>query len=278
MEHALSDGGSLYYELHGDRGSPLVCLNGAMSTTATWAPICALASRHHRVILVDFRDQGRSSRLAPGYGADRHCDDLVELFDALGVERVDLLGVSYGGHVAMTFARRYPERVGRLVLGSITPRPTPHLRAVGAEWEAIAARRDAQALFETCNPQVYARAFLARHGDVLRERQRSVRHLFDDAWFDAFVRLAASAREFDHTDGLAAIAAPTLLVCGSEDELTPADQMFAMAERIPNCTALAIPCSGHGALIEQPRAFTAAVLGFLALDAPLSAGRACAGA
>src|SRR5688500_19759348 len=79
MELSLSDGGTLYYELHGDHGSWLVCLNGAMATTATWSPICALASRHHRVILVDFRDQGRSSRLAQGYRADRHCVDLIAI-------------------------------------------------------------------------------------------------------------------------------------------------------------------------------------------------------
>ena len=266
MQLTLSDGGTLYYELHGDRGSHLVCLNGAMSTTATWAPIAALASQQHRVILVDFRDQGRSSKLAPGYRADRHCADLIELFDHLGLAQVDLLGVSYGGHVAMTFERVHAERVRRLVLASITARPTPHLRDVGAEWEQIAAERDADRLFETCNQQVYATSFLARYGELLRERQRSVRHLLDDAWFEAFVRLTASARDFDHEGHLTAIAAPTLLVCGSEDTLTPADQMFAMAERIPRCTALAIPSGGHGVVIEQPRAFVAAVLGFLALD------------
>lgn len=266
MELALSDGGTLYYEIHGDRGSWLVCLNGAMSTTQTWAPICALASRHHRVVLVDFRDQGRSSRLAAGYRADRHCDDLIELFDRLTIDRVDLLGVSYGGHVAMTFARRHPRRLRRLVLASITARPTAYLSAVGAEWEEIAGRRDAELLFETCNPQVYARAFLERYGALLRERQRSVLHLLDEGWFEAFVRLAGSAREFDHGDDLAAIASPTLLVCGTEDTLTPPEHVFAMAERIPDCTALAIPSGGHAVLIEQPRAFAAAVLGFLALE------------
>lgn len=266
MELPLSDGGTLYYELHGDRGSVLVCLNGAMATTLTWAPLCALASRHHRVILVDFRDQGRSSRLPPGYRADRHCDDLIELFDHLGIDEVDLLGVSYGGHVAMLFARRFPRRLRRLVLASITPRPTAHLRAVGAEWEALAIRRDALQLLETCNVQVYARGFLTRHGELLRLRQRSVLHMLDEVWFESFLRLTASVTDFDHSDELAAIASPTLLVCGSEDELTPPEQMFAMADRIPTCTALAIPGAGHGALIEQPRAFAAAVLGFLALD------------
>ena len=265
MELGLADGGTLYYEIHGDRGSHLVCLNGAMATTASWAPLCALASQHHRVILVDFRDQGRSSRLAPGYRAERHCADLLALFDHLGVAQVDLIGVSYGGHVAMTFARRHPARVRRLVLASITPRPTAHLREVGAHWEDIARRRDAELLLEACNTHVYARGFLERHGELLRARQEAVLHLLDDAWFEAFLRLAASARDFDHRDDLAAIAAPTLLVCGTEDTLTPADHMFAMAEWMPDCTALAIPGGGHGVLLEQPRAVTAALLGFLAL-------------
>lgn len=265
MELALSDGGTLYYEIHGDRGPWLVCLNGVMATTATWAPICALASPHHRVILVDFRDQGRSSRLGSGYRAERHCDDLIELFDRLGIDQLDVLGVSYGGHVAITFAHRHARRVRRLVLASITARPAPRLRAVGAEWEAIASERDPDRLFEACNPHVYARDFLERHGELLRERQRGARHLLDEAWFEAFLRLAASARDFDHLDDLAAIAAPTLLVCGDADTLTPPEQMFAMADRIPDCTALAIPRGGHGVMMEQPRAFAAAVLGFLAL-------------
>ncbi|KAB2886711.1 MAG: alpha/beta hydrolase, partial [Kofleriaceae bacterium] len=84
MELQLSDGGTLYYEVHGDRGAPLVFLNGAMSTTVAWAALVPLVSRHHRLVLVDFRDQGRSSRLPAGYPATRHCADLIELFDHLG--------------------------------------------------------------------------------------------------------------------------------------------------------------------------------------------------
>jgi pimeloyl-ACP methyl ester carboxylesterase len=266
MELQLADGGSLYYEVHGDRGPWLVFLNGAMSTTATWGALVPLVSRHHRLVLVDFRDQGRSSKLAPGYRAARHCDDLIELFDHLGLAQVDLLGVSYGGHVAMSLARRHPRRLRRLVLASITPRPTAHLVAVGAAWEAIAAFRDGAAFFSACNPLIYSRRFHERHGEALRARQRQVIGLLDAAWFDAFLRISTSAQEFDHGDELAALTMPTLLVCGTEDALTPPELMFAMADRLPDCTALAIPHAAHGMILEQPRAFAAAVLGFLALE------------
>jgi pimeloyl-ACP methyl ester carboxylesterase len=266
MNLQLADGGNLYYEIHGDRGSWLVFLNGAMSTTATWAGQVPLISPHHRLLLVDFRDQGRSSRLAPGYPAARHGDDLIELFDRLGLPQVDLLGVSYGGQVAMTLARRHPRRLRRLVLASITPRPSAHLRAVGAAWEAVAAHRDGAAFFAACNPLVFSRRYHEQNGGALQVRQRALVSLLDDAWFAAFLRISSSAREFDHRGELEEITAPTLLLCGSDDALTPPDEVFAMADRIPDCTALAIPGAGHGLMLEQPRAFAAAVLGFLALE------------
>ena len=74
-EVKLADGGTLHYEEHGD-GEPVLILNGLMMATRSWVDHLPMLAPHVRVILVDFRDQGRSSRLEAGYDLSQHAADL----------------------------------------------------------------------------------------------------------------------------------------------------------------------------------------------------------
>lgn len=264
---SLPGGGALHYEVHGDRGDWLVVLNGAMQTTLAWAEVVPALARWFRVVLLDFRDQGQSSPRAPGYTVDDQAADVLALLDHLGAERAHVAGISYGGAVALALARDCGHRIHRLVLSSTTPRPTPYLLAVGDAWEAAAERGRAAELFELASLTAYSDAFHARHAAVLAQRKPLFEALATPAWLRAFLRIARSARDFDFTGALPDIRVPTLLLCGSDDRLTPAADMRAMAGRMPHAVALTVPGAGHALPVEQPVAFTAAVLGFLALPA-----------
>lgn len=104
-------------------GHPLLLLHGFTGDSSTWNPYCALWGRHSELIIPDIIGHGKTE--APD-GIDRYkiesaAADLKQILDQLGVKRVDLLGYSMGGRLALTFAILFPDRVRKLILASTTP-------------------------------------------------------------------------------------------------------------------------------------------------------------
>ena len=97
------EGKTVYYERHGESGQPLVVLNGLMMSTTSWKPFVADFSRHNRLVLVDFLDQGRSSRMTQPYGHDVQIRLVDALLDELGWETANIMGLSYGGNIAIQY-------------------------------------------------------------------------------------------------------------------------------------------------------------------------------
>ena len=102
------EGKQVYYEIHG-KGEPLMILNGIMMSTASWKAFFPDLSRHNTVILVDFLDQGQSSRMTEPYTHAIQVRLLDALVSALPFERVSVMGISYGGEVAIQFAIHHPD-------------------------------------------------------------------------------------------------------------------------------------------------------------------------
>lgn len=265
MELKLKDGGTLYYEIHGE-GEPLIILNGLMMTCGSWYELVPHFSRNNQLILFDFRDQLMSSKLEHGYKADVHTDDIIQLLDHLKIDKVNMFGVSYGGQVSLDFAIKHQDRLKRLMLMSIGPKATNFLRAIGESWEEAAKLGDAEKFFTIGMPFVYAPDFYATRLDWLEERKQLFKSFLTQEWFDSFLRLSYSAKKFDYSDDIHKISVPTLMVCGDVDQLTPVAEMKGMANQMENATVLVIPDAGHGAILEKQKAFVTAINGFLASD------------
>src|SRR5687767_7773513 len=113
----------LYYEIHGD-GPPLVLVMGIGYDSSLWTlqQVPVLSTRF-RVVLLDNRDAGRSSRADHPYTIADMADDLTGLLDALDIHRTHLLGLSMGSMIGMEFALRHPDRLDRLVLAGPSAAP-----------------------------------------------------------------------------------------------------------------------------------------------------------
>ena len=98
------EGKKVYYERHGDKGRPLVVLNGLMMSTTSWKPFVEDFSRNNQLVLVDFLDQGRSSRMSESYYHDVQIRLVDALLDELGWEKAVVMGLSYGGMYAIHLA------------------------------------------------------------------------------------------------------------------------------------------------------------------------------
>ena len=257
------DGAKIYYEVHGE-GAPIIFLNGIMMSTVSWAYFTPIISKKFQLILMDFRDQGQSSRMHEEYDLDIHAGDVLALVDELNLEKAHLLGLSYGGQVALKFALAYQDRLGSLILSNTNNYITNHLREIGKAWEVAAELNDGEKFFQLAIPFIYSHHFYARALDQLHARQEMFKGMLTKEWFEAFIRLSRSTRNFRVSpEELEKITVPTLLIGAEDDIIAPAELMGNMHKKINGSEFVVIPAAGHGAFLEKAGEFLTLVLGFL---------------
>lgn len=260
-------GVELYYSLDGQGPETIVVLNGIMMNTLSWNEFVPVftAKGGHRFLRVDFRDQGFSSPYPQEYDLSIHVDDLKELFDHLELQKVHLVGVSYGAMVALLFALKYPEYLATLILGNAVAQVTKFLQAAADIWEYSATTNSGELFFKLSMPFIYSDQFYSQHWQWLKEREAMFNQILTPEWFAALRRLCRSSYEFDVLDQIHSITTPTLLIAGTRDIITPLEEMKKIQEKIKGSRMLIIEGAGHASFYEKMDEFAAAVLGFVAL-------------
>lgn len=113
------NGLSMYYEVHGETGEPLVLIHGAyMTIPSNWDALIPTLSKTHQVIVMELQNHGRTSDRDTPITYEGMADDVAALLDHLEVEKAALFGYSMGGGVAIRVAMQYPEKVSRIVVAS----------------------------------------------------------------------------------------------------------------------------------------------------------------
>lgn len=243
--------------------SSLLLIHGFPLDSSLWHDQrMALADVAH-VLAPDLRGFGADEREVPEVlRMEDFAEDLKELLDRNGIDRVVLCGLSMGGYIAFTFLERWPERVAGLIL--CNTRATAD-DAAGRD-ARVATARDAREK----GMAVMARAMAAK---VLGARTVGERPDIVDRAVAMIARqrpgaTAAAAlgmaQRPDRMEVLHRITVPTLIITGDEDALMPLPTSQAMADRIPNARLVIIPGAGHLSNVEAPEAFNTAVRNFLA--------------
>lgn len=257
MAWAESDGGRIWYEVEGS-GEPLLLLHGLGGDLSFWdADLPALVARH-RVIRMDVRGFGRSSRLERPGSTTEFARDVVAVLDACGVAVGHVLGFSMGGVIAQQVALSFPDRVKSLLLVSTSSEVG---EAATRAWRRLADRIEREG-FDARTADArrgFSPGFVERFPERVAEVGR--RNAAADPFSYASAARAVSAYHF--TQELAALRVPTLILQGLEDQLTPPGGSVRLSRAIPFSTLLFIPEAGHNLSLEQPERFRYAILGFL---------------
>jgi pimeloyl-ACP methyl ester carboxylesterase len=252
-----------YYEVHGDHPNVLVLLNGIMMSSASWQPFVEMLKKHVTVVLVDFFDQGKSDYMDCEYTQETQVELVQSLLEKLDLKHVTLLGISYGGEIAMKVARRHQGRIDRLILANTTAYTNPQLRAIGDAWINAAKTYDGRQFFKATIPPIYSNHFYESRLDWLGAREDLFVKLFDKHWYDGFIRLVISAENHDDRTKLSLIKVPTLIIGSDEDMITPIGCQKALLNEIDHAKMVIIAGCGHASMYEKPVEFFAAVLGFI---------------
>jgi pimeloyl-ACP methyl ester carboxylesterase len=254
-------GTSLQYDVRGS-GPPVLLLHAFPLNMTMWDPQARALERTHQVVRFDARGFGGTP---PGDGLltmERIADDAVALLDHLGLSKAVVGGISMGGYAAFALLRRHPARVKALVLADTRTAP-----------DSVEAKRARSAQAETVRregPPGIADAFLQKGvGDTTRKERPEVVARVKEMILAASARgivdaLAGLAARADSGPTLREITVPTLVVCGAEDTLTPVADSEAIQRGVPGSTLEVLPRAGHLSSLEDPAAFNAAVVRFLA--------------
>jgi pimeloyl-ACP methyl ester carboxylesterase len=232
-------------------GTPIVFIHGSGASHRVWGEQVRALGEITRAVALDLPGHGRSA--PPGRATmEAYRDVVLGLLDALGLARAVIVGHSLGGGIAQTLALSHPDRVAGLGLigtgarlrvlpqildGILSPREfdqtvefiVDHAYAPGLD---AAARARARADLRACPPQV-------THGDF------------------------AACNAFDVMTRLSDIRAPTVVICGRADQMTPVKYSEYLVAHIPNARLVVVEDASHSVMLEQPDAVNRALVEFM---------------
>ena len=258
-----SDGVRIAYDAWGSRdGSPVLMIQGLGVNARGWALQRGAVGRGHRCVALDNRGTGHSDAPPGPYDLLRMAQDAVEVLDAEGISSAHVVGASMGGVIAQIIGVTYPERVHSLVLACTACRHHAWRRELLAEWGELVMANGMTALTDDGMRWLVGPRLQRRFGvfvNVLARVLVQTKPAAFAAQVDAILAMSDDMRAELHT-----IAAPTLVITGSQDTLTPLGDAEEMAELITTSRLYVLRAAAHGLMAEAPNAFNDAVLRFLA--------------
>ena len=239
------------------RGDRVVVLSNSLgTTTAMWDTQVASLIQHLRVIRYDHPGHGESPQDDLPDGVASLGNGVVELLDRLGLERVSFCGLSLGGAVGMWLAANAPGRIDRLVLACTSTR---FGEPQGWFERAQAVREGGVAVVaEAVLGRWFTPGFAAQHPDTVAR----FRSMLRGTPREAYARCCEAIAGWDFSD-LGLIGAPTLVLAGADDPVSPPEHARGIRDGIGGARLTMLPRAAHIACVEQPAAFADAVAGHL---------------
>jgi 3-oxoadipate enol-lactonase len=256
-----SDGVEIYYETWGKRdGEPILFIPGLAADRRMWVAQHLVFGLRHRCIAMDNRGVGRSGKPPGPYSLTELADDAIAVLDAESIESAHILGYSMGGCVGQLVAVLHPERVRSLVLAATACRHRGWRRELLFEWQKLATERGVHHMARQAFPWVL--------GPNVRRFGLWINLLWPIILNQPATAFASQVEAILSTSDeprflLSEISAPTLVITGAQDRLTPVEDAEELAGLIPGARLVIVPGAAHGLAVEAAPAFNENVLRFL---------------
>jgi pimeloyl-ACP methyl ester carboxylesterase len=236
--YAPVNGIKIWYAEFG-AGAPVILLHGGLANSNYWGKLVPALAPRYRVIVMDSRGHGRSSRDQKPYGYDLMASDVLALMDYLKIDEAALIGWSDGAIIGLDIAMHHPQRLTKLF--------------------AFAANSDPSAVKDVEHDPVFS-AFIARARTEYEKLSPTPNEY--DAFLKQITKMWDSEPHWSAAD-LAAIKVPTWIVDADHDEAIKRDNTLFMADSIPGSGLLIQPEVSHFSFLQDPQQFNADVLHFL---------------
>jgi 3-oxoadipate enol-lactonase len=251
----------LFYEWKGNPDGPVVVfVNGLLTDTASWNAHLPFFVDRYRCLVYDCRGQGQSDKPDQVYDTELHTADLAALVEALGIEHAFFVGLSNGGAALLGYAAAHPQRVRALVASGAYATVDTILHVKLTSWILAMEVGGSPLRFDVALPWVWGGGYLEQnYTGLLAFREKGVNLPIAPA-----TNLIKGAMVHDIRAQLPAITAPTLVVVGEDDVLTPPQLARDIVAAVPGAQLRVMDRLGHAAALEQPEAFSRIVTAFFA--------------
>lgn len=241
MQGAVAhDGARIWFSTYG-AGAPVVLLHGGLANSDYWGgQVPALVLAGHRVILIDSRGHGRSSRDGRPYSYELMASDVIAVMDALNIRQAAVCGWSDGGIISLVMALKDPNRVTRVFAFAANMDPSGNKPNVGGDPIFGRFIGEAAGRYSKISPTP----------NDFADFSVAIQHMWD------------TEPNYKAAD-LKTIHVPVAIVDGDHDEaIEPAHTRY-LAATIPGAKLIILPGLSHFAMLQDPAAFNTALLGFI---------------
>jgi 3-oxoadipate enol-lactonase len=252
-------GNRLHVAVDGRPDRPwLTCLHALASNLRLWEPQVGPLGAQYRLLRIDARGHGRSTADLPASSLDDLAADVVAVWDALGIERSHVLGLSLGGMTGVGLALHHPGRVHRLVAADCRADAPPFFVEMWTKRQQTLREGGMEAVAEATLPIWFSEATRTGRPEVVEMARGMILGTSEPGYLGASTAL----KRLDYKRRLAEIRCPTLFLVGALDGQHP-QEMREMAALVPGAEFVEIADAAHIANLEKPERFTEAALRFL---------------
>jgi 3-oxoadipate enol-lactonase len=268
---SLPGGENIWYQRVGT-GVPLLHIHGSAFGHRNFEKLTPLSAADFQVIDFDLPGYGNSEGQPREGGLVGIAEQVMEFIEALDLAPVHIHGTSFGAMVALNLAAQHPQVVDRLILSCFLARYDLAARVMRSTWRRAARDSGMAAVADLTAVAGFSRGFYER--DEAEAQMASMREAFSHTDPEAFVRGTQALEGIDLSPLAARLRAPTLLIAGDEDNMTPFNPApsgvgFAQIQQmIPNCETVVLSECGHYLVLEQPEKAAELVKEFLTRQAP----------
>lgn len=242
-------------------GPVVVLLHGYPFNRSLWRAQVTALQENYRVIVPDLRGHGATAIMPGPATMEQMAGDIAGLLDNLNIEQATIGGLSLGGYVALAFYRLFPFRVLSLILAATRAQGDSDEAKQNREVQAAKARNEGmEGIADALLPKLLTAETVAKRPEIVKHLRGMMASTNPEG---AAAALQGMATRQDQTSFLSEIAAPTLILVGSEDAITPPADAELMHREIKGSRLEIIAGAGHVVNLEQPEEFNAAVLRFL---------------
>lgn len=264
------DGMDIYIERKGS-GKTILLVHG-LGSPLVWDRLIDPLSQFFDVIAVDLPGFGSSSNPPAPFSTQQYVDFLCHLIDTLQLQRTSILGVSYGGQIALTFAFDHQNRIDKLILAASSgPGPKNSFLASSPVWTCVSFIVKNVIFRSTTMIGLFSRySFFdgMKRPDDLAERFH--RALEEKGRKESWLQCARNAlrTENDFLKRLATLSIPTLIVWGKEDRVVPVRWAYEFQKFLPNASLRILEECGHSLPLEKAAELCEEVRSFLQIKRP----------
>jgi 3-oxoadipate enol-lactonase len=242
-----------YEDVGAGDATPILFLHGVGSDKSVWRPQLELFGRDRRAVAFDYPGYGESDSAPEGTTRDDYATTILAVMTELGIARAHVCGLSLGGVVGIAMHHAWPKRIASLILAdTFAEHPDGH----GIYDRSVAASNDLRALAEA-----RVDVLLGQPADpaVRREVVETMARI-DPAAYRVGVEAVWLSKQRDRARR---IAVPTLILCGTEDSVTPPALSNELLQLIPGAQYETIAGAGHLSNLERPDDFNLLVSAFI---------------